>query len=68
MNARELIKSLGGTTKVARKLGEKVQTVHMWGKRQCIPRRVWPEMLDAYPQVTMDTLRLTEWPAPQEAA
>lgn len=34
--------------------------VRMWFHRGEVPRRIWPEMLEKYPAVTLDRLREIE--------
>jgi hypothetical protein len=32
----------------------------MWSVRNRIPRKVWPEIIDAFPEVTLDELKAVE--------
>lgn len=58
---RDFIKERGGPHKLARSLGrEDPRPVCMWSVRNRIPRKVWPEIIDAFPDVTLDELRAVE--------
>lgn len=58
---REFIKDRGGPHAMARKLGrEDPRPVAMWSTRNRIPRKAWPDIIDAYPEVTLDELRALE--------
>lgn len=56
----QLVNELGGAKAVAEALKTKERTVHMWAYRKGIPRARWPEMIDAFPGVTLDRLRAVE--------
>lgn len=56
----DLIDELGGPHRVARKLGIEPGTVRMWKVRNCIPRKAWPEILEAFPDTTLRDLKQTE--------
>lgn len=56
----QLVSELGGAKVVADALNTKERTVHMWATRKTIPRGRWPEMMDAFPTVTLDRLREVE--------
>ncbi|WGM47680.1 hypothetical protein KOAAANKH_02562 [Brevundimonas sp. NIBR10] len=60
MQAREWIDANGGPTAVARTLDKKVGTVCVWSFRNVLPRSVWPEILQSFPDTTMDVLLETE--------
>lgn len=36
------------------------RTVQMWKFRRRIPRQRWPEILEIFPQVTLEALRAVE--------
>lgn len=55
-----LVHDLGGADAVAAKLNARPETVRMWAFRNAVPRRVWPEMIEAFPDITLDRLRATE--------
>jgi hypothetical protein len=56
----QLVADLGGVQAVAEKLNTKPRTIRMWEYRKAVPRRVWPEFIEAFPAVTMDTLMAVE--------
>jgi hypothetical protein len=58
--ASSLIVERGDYEAVAAKLGIPAGTVAAWKSRNSIPRRNWPEIIDAFPDLTMDELRATE--------
>lgn len=58
--AEKLIAELGGPTKVAAALQEKAGTVRMWKLRKRVPRTAWPDLIDAFPDLTLDDLKATE--------
>jgi hypothetical protein len=57
---RKLIDALGGTQAVAETLSLEPRTVQMWKFRKRIPRTRWPELIEKYPQLTLDALRAAE--------
>lgn len=60
MDASSLIDQRGGPAVVASAINEKPGAVRTWKHRNQIPRRVWPEMLAAFPDLTMDALKAVE--------
>lgn len=56
----QFVRDLGGPHLVAEKLNTSPEAVRMWAFRNAIPRRVWPDVIDAFPNVTLDKLRLIE--------
>ena len=58
--ARTLINDLGGTQLVAERLQLEPRTVQMWKFRRRIPRQRWPEILETFPEVTLEALRAVE--------
>lgn len=63
---RQFIKEkLGGTEAAAGKLDRTESAVRMWAHRKSLPRTIWPEILDAYDNVTLDELRALEGGANQ---
>lgn len=58
---RDFIKErLGGTEAVAEKVGRRPAAVRMWVHRGRVPRSIWPDLLDAYPDLTLDELKALE--------
>lgn len=58
---REFIKvRLGGPATAAEKLNMRPRTVEMWAYRKRIPRTAWPDLIAAYPDLTLDELRALE--------
>lgn len=51
---------LGGDEAAAQKLERSLGAVRMWAHRKAIPRPIWPEIIDAYPNVTLDDLKALE--------
>lgn len=60
MTPAEFIDENGGPTVIARRTGRRPGAVALWRHRNKIPRSAWPELLDAFPQLTMDDLRCIE--------
>jgi hypothetical protein len=58
---REFIQDkLGGTDLASDRLKRSPGAIRMWSYRKAIPRPVWPEILDAYENVSLDDLRALE--------
>lgn len=69
MNASDFIDVKGGPAAVARSTGYKPGAVALWRHRNKLPRSAWPEIIDAFPGVTMDELRAIETASrPQDKA
>lgn len=49
-----------GASAIAIALGAKPATVRMWRLRKRIPRSVWPELIEAYPDLTVEQLKEAE--------
>lgn len=57
----QLVSDLGGAQTVAERLNSRTETVRMWTWRNAVPRRVWPEMIAAFPnELTLDKLKAIE--------
>jgi hypothetical protein len=56
----DLIKEMGGPQRIAGKLNSPPSRVHVWASRGAIPRPVWPDLIAAYPKITLARLRNTE--------
>lgn len=48
---------LGGTDTVSEKIQRTPSAVRMWVHRRTVPRSIWPELLEAYPDLTIDELK-----------
>lgn len=59
-SAADIIDQLGKPAEVAAKIGVEAVVVRMWKHRNKVPRTAWPEILQAYPEVTMAALLGTE--------
>lgn len=55
----ELVKEKGANN-IASALGMKPGTIRMWRKRDRIPRTVWPDLTEAFPDLDTPTLRAIE--------
>lgn len=55
-----LIKDQGGPTAVATRLNMRPETVQMWVTRRRIPRNRWPDLIEAFPSLTLETLKAVE--------
>lgn len=49
-----------GEAALAEAAGVEPNTVRVWKARNRIPRKAWPELIAAFPDVTMDVLLGTE--------
>lgn len=56
----KIFQEKGGASAVADALGVKPSRVRMWKLRGRIPRPVWPEVIEAYPDVTLERLKALE--------
>lgn len=56
----ELIDAKGGPAKIARDTGHKAGAIALWRHRNKIPRNAWPEIMEAYPDVTLAVLKAME--------
>lgn len=55
----EIIDSVGAIA-MAEKLRMKPARVRMWKLRKCIPRSAWPEVVEAFPSLTLEKLKALE--------
>jgi hypothetical protein len=60
ITAAHLIDEKGGPTAVAATVGKSPGAVRVWKHRDRIPRESWPEIMKAYPDVTLERLIATE--------
>ena len=51
---------LKGVAAVADATGANPETVRVWKHRNRLPRKAWPELMQAFPDVTMAVLLKTE--------
>jgi hypothetical protein len=56
----QIIDSCGGATAVAEKMRVKPARVRMWIFRRRIPRSAWPEVIEAYPNLSVEALKAAE--------
>lgn len=49
-----------GTKEFAASIGVRIGTVRVWKSRRIIPRRYWPEIVLAHPELTLERLLETE--------
>jgi hypothetical protein len=59
-SASQIIDDKGGPAAVAAKVGRSPGAVRLWKHRDTFPREAWPEIIEAYPDVTLDRLREIE--------
>lgn len=67
MDAVHLINRLG-VRRIADELGMKSESVRMWRFRRTIPRSAWPELVRAFPEITLDELFAAHPPRERVAA
>ncbi len=48
-----------GAADIAARLGVPPINVRMWKSRNTIPRSAWAELIDSYPDITLDLLKGT---------
>lgn len=58
--AIQFIDENGGSTVVARATGKSRGAVEQWRHKNKLPRANWPEILEAFPSLTMEDLKLIE--------
>lgn len=58
--AATFVDERGGPKAVADATGRKPGAVSLWKNRNRIPRDAWPEILKAYPDVSLDALLAIE--------
>jgi hypothetical protein len=51
---------LGGAEEAAERLHRTPGAIRMWAHRRAVPRSMWPEILDAYQNVTLEDLKALE--------
>lgn len=60
MTAAEFIDAKGGPAQVSRDTGHKAGAVALWRHRNKLPRSAWPELMEAYPDVSLASLKAIE--------
>jgi len=60
VSPNDLIESLGGATQVAARIGATPGSVRAWKFKNKLPRKAWPELIAAYPHLTLDALKQVE--------
>lgn len=60
LSPKELINTRGGPHTFARKVRRKPGAVRMWVARNVLPRSAWPEIIEAFPDLTIDDLKRIE--------
>jgi hypothetical protein len=58
--AAELIERKGGAASFARAIGHEASAVRMMKHRNKLPRAAWPEILEAFPDVSIADLKAIE--------
>lgn len=64
----QIIDDKGGSAAVASKVGRRPGAVRAWKHRNRFPREAWPEIIGAYPDITLATLIEMEARAARQAA
>lgn len=69
--AAQIIEEKGGSAAFAKACGVEPSAVRMMKHRNKLPRSAWPEIMTAFPDLTLEVLKATEAataPARDEAA
>lgn len=66
--AIQFIDTNGGPAAVARATGYAAGAVSLWRHRNKLPRTAWPEILEAYPTVSLADLKAIEAGAAKSSA
>lgn len=66
----QIIEAKGGSAAFAKACGLEASAVRMMKYRNKLPRTAWPEIMTAFPDLTLDVLRASEAarPAAQDEA
>lgn len=59
-NVSELLDSKGGNASVATATGYAPGAVALWRHRNKLPRSAWPDLMKAFPDITLDALLALE--------
>lgn len=65
--AAQIIEDKGGSAAFAKACGLEPSAVRMMKHRNKLPRTVWPEIMTAFPDLTLDVLKASENAAAPEA-
>jgi hypothetical protein len=65
--AAQIIEEKGGSAAFAKACGLEPSAVRMMKHRNKLPRSVWPEVMTAFPDLTLDVLMVTEAASAPEA-
>lgn len=55
-----IIEDKGGASAIAAALNVKPARVRMWKLRKRLPRSIWPELIEAYPDLSVEQLKEAE--------
>jgi len=55
-SAASIIEQNGGPSAFAEKVGKRPGAVRVWKHRNQFPREVWPEILTAFPDISLEKL------------
>ncbi len=66
-NAVDFIKAKGGPKAVSQATGHGAGAISVWASRNKLPRSAWPELLNAFPDITLDDLLAMEGDAAKAA-
>lgn len=68
MRPRDIIKDKGGAAKVAVLVGRTAGAVRAWKFRDAFPREAWPEIMQAFPDLTLERLIAIEAAVPRRTS
>lgn len=52
----QIIDDKGGPAKMAALVGKRPGAIRAWKHRDTFPREAWPEIMQAFPELTLDAL------------
>lgn len=67
-SAAQIIDENGGPAAFAERVGRKAGAVRLWKHRNKLPRDAWPEIMQAFPELTLDRLIEVEADSDLESA
>lgn len=59
-SAKQIIDDKGGPSVFAEAVGYKAGAVRLWKHRDYFPRKAWPDINSAFPDLALDVLRAVE--------